>query len=111
MKKLIVIALGCLFSLGVQAKIKTLKNSPNRTHYFTGTVNERTADKLIEFLAGANEGNQKRSVLIVINSPGGYVISGSKIVSIIEENLSDFEGLLSKLGNFVAEMKKATKLS
>lgn len=67
-------------------EIKTLQLNPKRTIIINeqiGIYSERLADEILEM------GDSSEPIVILINSPGGSVFSGEKIVSAIEAVKSD----------------------
>jgi len=52
---------------------------PDRTLFFKGEVNDKSADKFIIDLNSLDEADQSKPIFIVINSPGGSLEAGFRI--------------------------------
>ena len=69
-------------------RIKSLKINPNRTLYIFTEVDERT-EMLAPQIGKLSRSSPNEPIVILIDSPGGSVFSGEKVVSAIEAAKAD----------------------
>jgi ATP-dependent protease ClpP protease subunit len=79
----------------------TVINDPERTYKLDTDINYRMVDPLVDFIVSSNKASSTKPIFIILDSPGGSVLAGAKILDYIRASKAPIHCVVD---NFAASM-------
>lgn len=89
--------------IGVRCEASSIKiiDNPERTYKLDTSISFRMVDPLVDFIVDANRKSNKDPIYIILDSPGGSVLAGAKILDYIRASKAPVHCVVD---NFAASM-------